>query len=268
MFKMRFPQLPFITREMFAWGRTAELDIQVVSYCDSANVVTMIGVTREGIFKHPVTNNSAGAEEILTFRVPDIPTFLTLFTDDAFLERGDYYASVYLRANGERILKMCSGYVSKQSGINWPKTHDEAETEGDGVFKRIDVTAPAAGADFTEVIPANKQWKLLAAVGTLTTDANAANRRVHLTISPNSTPGARHIECLAADNQAASVARKYSFAPYGALAATADDDDILVPIPAEIIIVPTGRVMSDITNIQVGDQWSNVYLYVKEFIQD
>ncbi len=266
--KIAFPQLPFLTREMLKFGASVEMDLQVVSYSDRADTVELIGFTREGIFKFDVTQDAGGGVNIKTFRIPDVPISLSISTESASSKRGEYYIVVYLRINGERVYQLCAGYVTRQSGVNFPQTHSDSELSKKGAFIIATGTNPAAGADWKIDIDSDKIWRLQAVIATLTTDANAADRRVHLQLGPGTNAETRMVEAFGSVNHTASLARKYTFAAFGGLPAESDDNDLLINIPKDLIFSASSDIQTETVNIQVGDQWSSIAAIVEEWIQD
>ena len=253
---------------MLDFGSTAKLELEVVAYSSVTSKVLMVGLTKEGLIKFDVSHTGDGTEDILTFRIPDIPILLNLFTDDATIERGEYFASVYLKINGERVGKLCSGYISKQSGISYPITHDQSEVGNQGALEIYLLSIPSAGADVDRDINTNVRWKIISLVAELTTDGNAANRRVHLLLAPSGFTFERSIEIFSSVDQPENTSYKYTFAAFGAIPSAFDDDKVSVGIPSNILIGLSGGIATVTKNIQVGDQWSNIFLYVEEFIED
>ena len=123
-------QLPFLTRSMLDFGKEAVFELETVAYSNNAGAVRLVGLTKGALIKFDVSHAGDHNEEVKTFRITDIPIMLNVFTDDVTIEVGEWFASVYLKVNGERVMKLMSGYVSKQSGISYPQTHDESEVPG------------------------------------------------------------------------------------------------------------------------------------------
>ncbi len=264
----KFPQLPFLTREMLKFGGEITLDLEVVTWSQRSDNIDLIGLTREGIFKFDITHDAGGGKNNKVFRVPDVPISLTLSTDSVSSHRGEFYAIVYLRVNQERVYQLCSGYVTPHTAVTFPQTHSAPETSERGRIKSVIVTNPSAGADWKGDITSDKIWRLVAIVAKLVTDANAADRRVHLQLGLGTSTEASMIDLFGSIEHPASTTRKYTFAPLGAIADGEDDDDILINIPKDLIFDGASDIQTETTNIQVGDQWSAIILHVEEWIQD
>lgn len=262
----KFPQLPFLTREMLKFGNKAKFELQVVAYSSVTWPVEMVGVTREGIIKFDVSHTGDNSEDVLTFQIPDIPISLTLFTDNSAVERGEYYASVYLLINGERVYKLCSGYVSKQSGINFPQTHDESELANGGLYKGHQGANPAAGAEIAEGVPSNEHWILKGVRLSLATDSNVADRTVHLKIPVCGSTV--QLDVFSSVVQPADTTYVYNFAPYPHISDTFNDDNVLVSLPPDLHS-SLGRTFATVTeNKQAGDDYTAPIFYVEQYFED
>ena len=98
---------------------------------------------------------------------------------------------------------------------------------------------------------------------TLVTDANAANRRVHLDIQE--VAGGR-LDFHSSVDHAASLSRVYTFVPIGAGLSMADDNDIIVPIAPGIVLGPGGVLATLTTNRQTGDDFGSMVAWVKQWL--
>lgn len=265
---IKLPQLPFLTREMLSFGNRAMIELEVVFYSNQANPCYLVGLTREGLIKHTLNHTGDDSEDILTFRISDIPIMLNIFTDEVTIEPGEFFSSVYLKIDGERVAKLCSGYVTKQSGISYPITHDQSEVNNMGYHRRIHVADPAVGVEWYASVGTNKRWKFLYAVATFTTTALLAGRRVRLYLGSHDAVLGNSIECFSDINQGINTTRKYCFAPYGAMIDSEHFETILVPIPPNFILTDNGRIQTDVEASHAGDQWSDIHVVVEEFIED
>lgn len=130
-----------------------------------------------------------------------------------------------------------------------------------GVNRRIDVPAPAAGAEWSLTLPGGSWWRLLLGRSRLVTAVAVANR----------DPG---IELLDPDNQvwaavtstviAASLTTTVSYAS-GSGAATAGVAGALVAVPMTDAFLPPGYVLRSFTpSLQAADQYDQVRLWMQE----
>lgn len=133
-----------------------------------------------------------------------------------------------------------------------------------GALLTLVVPTPAAGSDWSLTVPPSKRWILQSVIGTLTTDANAANRRVILTAQQN---GVSFMEIPTSQDLAANGVADIAFAPHlPSVIAT----PVLRPQtqPCNPINLRQGDTLSYVTNaLQVGDQWTDVRVQVLEWIE-
>jgi len=144
------------------------------------------------------------------------------------------------------------GYVNVGSSTGWPGTPAKEMTDGPGIIRSITGTAPAAGAEINEVVPANRRWTLLAFRASLTTSATVANRVVgaRLTDGVNTY----HLIHLG-QNTAAGITIGVTFA--SGLAPFFDTvGSALISLPAPSQHKAGFAIKTDTFAIQAGDQWS------------
>lgn len=264
MDKIKYPQLPFLTREMLQFGRKTAFSIVVDVWADSNYTLNLIGATREGLLKYAIETAGTGAMETFTFRIPNIPIFATFFTGTTNINRGQVFASIYLTANGEKILKLASGYISNQSSLNWPQTQADSESRESGFWTAYNGAAPAAGANHNFAVPANQHWVLHGMSFALITDANVANRRVHIRTAFGTSAG--RVAAFPSVDQVASSTMWYHFAEYGHIPDETDDDRILVNFPANIHLRAGATITTDVVNIQATDQLTACMCLIEKFI--
>jgi len=247
-----FPTLPFVTRDMLKFGRSAglRLFISVVGRT-TANLILRFA-TRDGISEHTIAYTGTGARQTFSVNITDIPMFLSLTTETFTVIQGDLYATVDLQINQETVQNLCSGYVYRLHSISWPISNNPDIIPNRGGIRMLNGANPAAGSEVADTVPAGQMWRILQFVVTLVTDANAANRRVHLQIDNNSFAGP---DIFGSVDQAASTTRKYSFIVGGSALDEADDNDIIVPLPEHLYVLGSGSVNTVTTNLQAGDDF-------------
>lgn len=116
------------------------------------------------------------------------------------------------------------------------------------------VANPAAGADWSQSVPAGHLWQLLGVTATLTTSAAVANRAVALVLGDGTNP---FLTIPAPAVQAASLAGVYSWAGEGGGYAVGVRQ--LAPLPG-LTLPPAWTLGSSTLLVDVGDQWSAVRL--------
>lgn len=156
------------------------------------------------------------------------------------------------------------GYVTDTSGLAWPGSPLADPADGPGVIRSITGTDPAANTEFSETVPANARWRLLAVSVALVADANAANRETTLIIDDGATIVA---EIPSGTAQTANQTRRLTFARNVQRFATAQALGIAAPLP-DAILMGGYRVRSVTTNIQAGDNYGAPQLWVEEWTED
>lgn len=130
-------------------------------------------------------------------------------------------------------------------------------------YRVIQVAQPAAGLDFTATVPAMARWRVQCLQAQLLTSAVVANRVPHLVI----TDGQGHTmyNFPSPGNQVPSTTFQYSA---GTTIVTTQFDGaqvLVLPYPMKLLQGWTIGMLS--TALQAGDQWSNIVIHVKEWLQ-
>lgn len=125
---------------------------------------------------------------------------------------------------------------------------------------------PAAGANLSLTVNANARWQLLFIGFLLTTDVNAATRLINMhgfdgtDIIYNAMPSA---------TQTASLNIRYHFnTGIGRSTTGGSSANQIISINADFLLNLGDSIRTTITNIQVGDQISDVRVRVKQWISE
>lgn len=256
--------LPFLTRKMLAFERATTFDLSIEVLTRLSVTLFIAGYTKEGPFVYRYDTTAAGSIETRNFRIPDVPIAVTVFTTNITVERGDIHIQLYLRMNETRAQLLARGYVFRSVSPSWPQVTGGEAGEGNFTVAAPVGADPAANVEVSISNPTGQYWIVQGGTFTLVTDANAANRRVHLVI--NSAGLGQVIQCIASVDQAASLTRRYSFAHYGAGLVESSDDDILINIPPRLIIAGNGSITTATVNRQIGDNFSAMTLDVQQLM--
>lgn len=246
-------QVPFLTRKMLAFeeGVTFSLDLQLIT--DQASGVEIRGFTREGPFTYRFIPAGSGLEEIHTFRIPDIPIKLSIFTEQGTGGAFFCYAVVHLSINGNRMYTLCQGHLSNLLGLSWPDIGGVSPVQINGPLTETPGAVPAAGAEINDSVPAGQIWEIFAIVTSLVTSATVADRTVKLTIS---YPIGGQMMRVAAATQQASEDQEYTFVPDGTTQVIVANTSQEIALPAPLILGPGTSIGTITTNIQVGDAYT------------
>ncbi len=258
--------LPFVTRQELKFEHGASFALELVSYSNVTERIDIIGLTQEGPFTFQKAHAGDGAAESDTFAIPDFPISVSVHTDSVTVRRGQFWATLYLTLNETRVMKLCSGYISRQAGIAWPASQTESEIANGGHFKLVTSADPAAGAELTHTVPTNELWIVHAVVFDFVTDANAANRRPHVLFdfSGSGIP----LNFYPGDTQLLNETRRYTAAAAGFSYQGRESDDLFISIPPNLHVGPGGIISTDNAAIQVGDNYSAMEMWVEAFFQD
>lgn len=249
---------------MLAFEHGAAFDLEVLSRSGAAFPILVAGATREGTFTFRINPGATGLITTNIFRIPDVPVFLSVYTETASIWQGDQFVAVYLRSNSTRLLRLCSGYIETTAGIGWPNTQTIQSMPGRGSFYQVASANPAAGAELTMTVPDNELWIVKGLTVTLVTDSNTATRLVHFVFELHGGPGTFDIAAPA--TQLLSLTRTYTLLPVGAGPTTVSGDDILVPIPNEIIMTDNDILSTTTDNIQAGDDFGVARVAIEKFV--
>jgi hypothetical protein len=135
-----------------------------------------------------------------------------------------------------------------------PYRHDEAYVDF------LDVVSPAAGANAATVVPGQFGMRVLAALATLTTDANAANRLVSIdVINANASTRLRNPVAATIPASQSNVKLLWNNAYHAAASIT--NGPQIAPI-LDLLVPPAWTIQITVDNKQVGDQLASLSLVV------
>lgn len=124
--------------------------------------------------------------------------------------------------------------------------------------------APAAGADLSYTVPIGVIWNVVSLTALFTASAGAANRTVAFFIKDQ---GGRIVYQYGIGTAlTANQTCTYTFEEdVSLITASANGGNILEPLPATWL-PPDWSFGTTTANIQAGDQWSNVSLWVQAYL--
>jgi hypothetical protein len=124
----------------------------------------------------------------------------------------------------------------------------------------VDVTSPAAGANASTIVPGQFGFRVLAALATLTTDANVANRLVSLDVI-NANASTRLRNPAPASIPAATTNQRYVWNSAYASGASITNGPMVIPVN-DLLVPASWSIQITVDNKQVGDQLAAVSLIV------
>lgn len=122
-------------------------------------------------------------------------------------------------------------------------------------------TNPLPGDEVSEIVPSRRRWRLLSFLVSLVTDANAADRFVHLYLS-DGTDNFHSIGPFAAHTASTTLIYSYGIAGQQ-LAPVSGVACFRLP---DIMLAPGYEILTLTTNIQAADNFGPPHYLVEEWI--
>ncbi|MCI0619650.1 hypothetical protein L0Y40_01275 [Candidatus Wolfebacteria bacterium] len=263
--EIKLPQLPFLTREMLAFGARTKWDLEVQIYSKTTFDMKISGTTREAPFTFTIDHTNDGVLNERVLGMTDIPIMLSVYYEQETGSAANTWVNVYLRANETRVAKLIGGYVGGFVSLTWPGSRMLSNLDGNAEVSILATANPAAGAEVSQNVLTNEVWKIRGVSLVLTTDANVANRRVHLKLSVFGVP---LWEVESGYDHTASTARTYHFMEIENIPNANNDDDVFVAIPKGRFVGDGYTLETDILNLQATDQISDFNTLYEQFFQD
>lgn len=254
--------LPFVTRKQldFEFATTFALTLGYQTTTSSAIVVA--GFTKAGAFRHKFNPVTTGVLTYETLSLPDVPIGVSVIDVNNGFEQGSLFCQLFLDINKTSALELCAGLVHTTKSISWPHNTSIDPRPGGGHLDTVQGTDPAAGVEISETVPGNEVWKIIAVRFTLVTAAVAVSRRVHLQIV---NEGAIIFDTFNDVDQIISETKAYTCAAFGDLPDRTDDNDILIPIPSNLVLDEGSIIRTSTTNLDAGDNFGAPSIYVEKF---
>lgn len=261
---IELPQPSFLTREMLAFEHGMTIGLRITTQADSAEILTIKGMTREGPFtlKHQTVGTGARITE--DFKLPDIPIFVSVFDLSAFFVQGACYASLALTINEDIIHPLGSGLVYIQHPLTWPPTLSQDWRAGGGELRSISSADPAAGAELSLVVDTNFTWRVLGVSFTLVTDATGGDRFPHLIFANTAGLELHFFPNLSQDP---SLTKLYTFSAIGALLSGQNNNVFIISIPQNLPLDHAFTIKTETAGFQAGDNYSKMEVWVEQFFQ-
>jgi len=254
----------FLSRKQLDFQENTGFSIKISSRGRRANTFKISGMTKNGIFTflHSATTGLTLTLDI--FAVPDIPIWITVLDATGSSFPGETYITVDILFNNTTIHRCIAGFPYKDKPLSWPYAQIDIpvpQTMGRNAI--VPSANPAAGAEETLAVPVNVMWKIKAIRLQLVTAAVAGNRRVHLVFT-TSTTGI--IDCFSSVDQIISETKNYTGMILGSALSLGDDNDIIIPIPPDIIMVNGDTITTETTGLNAGDDFGIMSAIVDEYI--
>ena len=255
-------ELPFITRPQLAFQGNSQFGLSITIMSTATQPVTIRGATREGAFVYRAVGGTLYSPTTSTFPLPDIPIWLSVIDLDGNFEQGQCHVRLSLTVNSDIIQEIAAGWVTSNQSIAWPNTQQERPTAGRGRLVSVSGANPAAGAEISIVVPSNVIWLVRAVRFTLVAAAVAASRRVHLVFTEKD---GMKFEVLSPTDQIISETKTYSAIPGYAGGTATNDNDIIIPLPQDLILNPESTITTETFALDAGDNYGTPQAYIEEW---
>jgi hypothetical protein len=158
-------------------------------------------------------------------------------------------------------LNLLQGYPSLTDTLSWPQAPPAKSIDGRGLANVVAVGNPAAGADYSIIVPAGVNWLVRSLRVQLVTSAAVANRFVTLRLDDGA--GNIFADITGGVAQTASLTVLYTFA--NGLQPSANNSVTNTGLPTELRMPGGFRIRTVTANIQAADQFSGAALELETF---
>lgn len=255
--------VPFINRDQLNFAAGQAFSVRITSQANTAATLTIRGMTKDGsfTFSHSTTND--GTLQNTTFRLPDIPIFISCIDSNSSFKTGDVYANLTLLVNGDRLYELCSGYVYNQKSISYPNNNSNDSMPGRGRIRMLNGGLPGAGNDLTDQVPVGRIWRVLAVNMRLVASATVSNRRVRLQFADSVT--SFNIFLWSNTDQTASQTIDYRCTQLGSVQSETFSGSIVINIPDNIYLPEGAQILTNVVNLQADDNFTIFSYLIEEF---
>jgi len=247
----------------FAEAELPELFIE--SWSNAVRTVLIRGFTIHGTLSFNHTTNGDRSRATDAFRLPEFPVMIQASPEAVPVRRGELYVRITLRLGGFPVGRLSAGYLTDSKTITWPPGVFEHFVSGLGLLRSITIPNPGAGNEISETVPTNTVWHVRGMMFGFVTDATVATRRVTVQFDDG---GLRFIRTRAAQTQAASQDLTYSLTEGVGGEDTIGQGGNQIHLPSNIRLFQGWRIRTLTDNMQAGDYYRDIQLYVEEWIEE
>jgi hypothetical protein len=182
--------------------------------------------------------------------------------------RGQTFArAVMVRGTGsvaQPSLALFADYVTQRGAGGWPGGRNVAPEEGQGAVSTVQVSNPAAGADWSFPTPFSvSRVKPISFTAQLLTSGVAGNRNVELIVDDGVNVFWRtSVAASILATTTAQISGATTNAPTGVVTT-----DQTVVFPPGLVMRQGYRLRTNTVGLVAGDQWSNIWLLVEQLLE-
>jgi hypothetical protein len=183
--------------------------------------------------------------------------------------RGSTFVRCWLQQRGATgasiapAMVLFADYTTQTAPIGWPPGRVLYPTEGTGLALELNPSNPSAGTDWSYQVPTSTRMRIESIGAKLVTSSTAGARVVHVYVLSGGGRGAW--SCAVQQSIPASTTAQFSAAP-GQFSSVVDTVSINGPLPSPMILTSSSTIGVSTSNIQAGDQWSNIVLLTEQWI--
>lgn len=160
---------------------------------------------------------------------------------------------------------LCAGYVTMFRPVCYPNGPCEDSKDGQGLWRIVQQTNPAAGAEFTIQVPTGVIWRFRSLCAQLHTSAAAGTRLPQLFIDNGASTSRVIFRAHDQGGTGANVTQDYEWAP-----ALDTFNNLSAPwkntIPPDLALPGGARLTTSTASLDVADQWQNIWFNVEQWI--
>lgn len=253
---------PFTVRDMLSFQHGAAFSLKITTLASETSTIIIRGMTSEGLFSFKQNLIATSVPFVNTYRIPDVPIWVSVTTPDEAIPQGSIYATLNIEINGDTLYELCSGLVYTGKSLSWPYSNTTDKRPGGGKIMTQSSTFGGAGAEMTFTIPDGEIWLIKSLRFQLTTSATVATRRVHILLQQVAI---LHLHMPATVTQAASLTYDYSVAPYAQYFTAVIDNDVIINMPKHLLLTAGDKIVSATTSLQAGDYFSQMLIEYEQF---
>lgn len=192
---------------------------------------------------------------------------LEVFHATTGAQLGATYSSVRVVRGGLGALRelaaLIQGFCNFHNRMIWPNAQNTRSTEGEGLYRVVTGTNPAAGVEVIETVPAGAIWRPVSLQAILVTDATVINRAVRFALDDGAS---EYYRSPGLANHPASTTVTYSAASNATIVVAGIDTTLLHALPQDLRMLAGHRIRTATANLQAGDNWSAPVMLIQEWL--
>jgi hypothetical protein len=271
------PAVTFATRQVSPPSEvyvTTDDSLHVVVYSSMANVALTVAfrvLKPDGEVMRQRETITPTADRVRNDRFFVLPEGFLLSVDVSTLTanvvRGQVWVDVDVSQGVPPTVvdyqSILSDYITVGASIGYPGARQISPVEGPGAILNQTGAGQPASNNIQFVAPVGARWRFLSMFAQLITGAAVANRQVSVFTQPNSS-GFYQFDCP--NTQAASLTVNYrvTCVPLTTPAAALNQ---LLPVPDNLLMESSGRLLLICNNAQAGDTWNQFGIAYEEWLE-